>query len=86
MFLQKGENVEYLATANGALIKVSRNLKGHPQIPTSGYFDVKNQVAFDGLFEFSETPEHDREVSVDESVVIYSSNGDVFCKYAGFIN
>jgi len=86
MHLKKGEKVEYLATANGALIKVSRNLKDHPQIPASGYFDVKNQVAFDGLFEFSETPEHDREVSVDESVVVFSSNGAVFCKYIGFIN
>ena len=86
MYLKKGEKVSYLVSANGALIKVSEGLEGHPQIPTSGYFNVIAQETFEPLFEISETPKHDREVAIDQSVVVYSSNGDVFCKYIGFIN
>ena len=86
MYLQKGQKVDYLASANGALIKVSEGLKGHQQLPTSGYFNVIAQEVFQPLFEFSERPLHDREVAIDQSVVVYSSNGDVYCKYLGFIN
>ena len=86
MYLQKGQKVDYLASANGALIKVSEGLEGHPQLPTIGYFNVVTQEAFEPLFEFSERPLHDREVSIDQSIVVYSSNGDVYCKYNGFIN
>jgi len=53
MYLQKGQKVDYLASAK---------------------------------FEFSERPLHDREVSIDQSIVVFSSNGDVYCKYNGFIN
>jgi len=86
MHLKKGEKVDYLASVNDTLIKVSEGLEGHPQIPTSGYFNVIAQETFETLFEFSETLKHDRKVAIDQSVVVFSSNGDVFCKYIGFIN
>ena len=82
MKITAGQRLKYLIHSSGSLVKLSSEVEGFP-LHESGYFDVKNKTAFEPLAVTSEKLEFDRDIKVDDSVVVISSTGEVFFKYSG---
>ena len=85
MLIPAGQKLQYLRYADGFLVNISSDFEGSP-LPTSGYLSLHTQQPFTPLTEFSEKLDFDRDINVDDSVIVVSHLGKLFFKYNGIIN
>jgi hypothetical protein len=85
MLILAGQRLEYVLSPSGLLAKLSGEFSGFP-LPESGYVDVKTQQPVTMQGGFAETLKFDREINVDDTIVVASHTGEIFFKYNGFIN
>lgn len=86
MVIPVGSKLEYLIGNGGiSLVRQGRDAEGFPGLP-SEFFDLKSQTPFTALERYSEITDFEKNINVDDSIIVVNSIGKVYFKYNGVIN